>query len=87
MCASGLARINVWIAEGNCPCKISNRDWIVQVFDCYNKVLEWCDKKYDNIIARCGHVELELPPGCYVIHALLSLHEKRGSYNCTQTKL
>jgi hypothetical protein len=65
----GMARLNVWITDLGRPCEMSKRDWVVAVFQCDGKVLEWCGRKYDSVPAKCGHAEFELPPGCYVIRA------------------
>jgi hypothetical protein len=71
----GLGTLQVWItSEGN-PCVISERDehdnrpWVIAVWHCDGALLTWCGRKYFNIPAPCGHVELKLPPGCYVVRA------------------
>jgi hypothetical protein len=71
----GLGKLQIWItSEGN-PCKISERDehdnlpWVVGIWHCDGQILEWCGKKYFNLLARCGHLEVAVPPGCYVIRA------------------
>lgn len=48
---------------------MAKRDWVVAIFTCDGKVLEWCGRKYESIPAKCGHAEVEVPPGCYVIRA------------------
>ena len=65
----GISKLNIWITDLGNPCEMAARDWVVAVFNCDGKVLEWCGKRYDSVPAKCGHVELELPPGCYVIRA------------------
>jgi len=65
----GMARLNIWITDLGQPCKMAQRDWVVAIAGCDGKVLEWCGKKYDSVPAPCGHVDLEVPPGCYVIRA------------------
>lgn len=65
----GISKLNIWITDLGNPCKMAARDWVVAVFNCDGKVLEWCGKRYDSVPVKCGHVELELPPGCYVIRA------------------
>jgi hypothetical protein len=69
----GVGRLDVWIADLADPCKISNNDWRVTVTDCKNQVIQWCDNDYFAVLARCGHVELELPPGCYMVTGTLIL--------------
>jgi hypothetical protein len=64
-----MSRLNIWITDLGNPCRMAQRDWVVAVSNCEGQVLEWCGKRYDSVPAKCGHVELELPPGCYVIRA------------------
>ena len=63
------ANLNVWITNIGDPCHITDKEYFVHVFDCGGNVLEWCGKKYSFIPAKCGHVEIEVPPGCYAIFA------------------
>ena len=65
----GMARLNIWITDLGHPCKMAQRDWVVAIAGCAGKVLEWCGRTYDSVPAPCGHVDLEVPPGCYVIRA------------------
>ena len=71
----GMARLQIWITSEGAPCKISERDehdnlpWVVAIWHCSGELLEWCGRKYFNIVAKCGHVEIEVPPGCYIIRA------------------
>ena len=34
---------------------------------CDGRVLNWCGRRYVGIPAPCGHVEITVPPGCYVL--------------------
>jgi hypothetical protein len=63
----GTGRINIWITEEGDPCRISKKTWSVVIWDCCGRVVEWCDKRYAHLEAKCGHLEVELPPGKYVI--------------------
>jgi hypothetical protein len=69
------ATLNVWITETGDPCHIvgshpgSDREWFVTIVDCEGKPLVWCGRKYVFIPARCGHLEIEIPPGCYAVFA------------------
>jgi hypothetical protein len=71
----GLAKLQIWINSEGDPCKISERDehdnspWVVAIWHCDGDLLEWCGKKYYNMVAKCGHLEVDVPPGCYVIRA------------------
>jgi hypothetical protein len=63
----GLGRLNVFVSGLDEPCKIDNRTWYITVYDCEGRVFEWCGRRYGVIPARCGHLELELPPGIYTV--------------------
>ena len=75
------ATLNVWITEIGDPCHIikphGDEEWFVHVTDCDGNVVEWCGRKYRDIPAKCGHVEIELPPGCY---SVLASHTKGGGW-------
>lgn len=67
------AKLNVWITERGSPCRIESRNVLfVYVLHCNGEVLEWCDRRYVGIPAKCGHVEIEIPVGCYVVGAVES---------------
>jgi len=68
----GMAKLNVWVSATDDPCAIDNRTWYVTIFNCDGHVLEWCGKRYVVLPARCGHLEVEVPPGCYRINAVWS---------------
>ena len=63
----GLGVLNVWIHDRIDPCKISNDTWFVTVAYCSGVAVEWCGTTYSGIQAKCGHVEIRLPPGCYIV--------------------
>ncbi|MFN0101745.1 MAG: hypothetical protein ACKV2U_06595 [Bryobacteraceae bacterium] len=64
------AKLNVWITRFGDACHIEDRElWFVHILDCDGRVIEWCGKKYSFIPAKCGHAEIELPPGCYTVFA------------------
>lgn len=71
----GLGKLQIWITAEGSPCTISERDehdnlpWEVAIMHCNGRVLKWCGRKYVGLIARCGHLEVDVPPGCYVIRA------------------
>ncbi len=74
----GLARLNIWIHGIEDPCRISNKTWYVVVTDCQNRVVEWCGRKYADLPAKCGHREVSLPPGCYLVWAALNVFDIKG---------
>ncbi len=73
----GMANIQVWITGEGDPCGISERppdpgdpaQWVVAVWECSGRLLQWCGRRYFAIRTTCGHVEIEVPPGCYVVRA------------------
>lgn len=66
----GMAKLNVWISGIDDPCSVSNRTWYVTIYDCDGNVLEWCGRRYVVMRAKCGHLEVKVPPGCYYIKAV-----------------
>ena len=66
----GMARLNVWVSDRDDPCAISDRTWFITIYDCDGRVLTWCRRRYLVMPARCGHLEVEVPPGCYRISAV-----------------
>ena len=64
------ANLNVWITRFGDPCHIEDREtWFVHILDCEGKVLEWCGNKFSFLPAKCGHLAIDVPPGCYVVFA------------------
>jgi hypothetical protein len=73
------ATLNVWITEFSDPCRIMGphvepgtktlEQWYVHIVDCAGKPLTWCGKTYTFMQAKCGHLEVEIPPGCYAVFA------------------
>lgn len=68
----GMAKLNIWISGIDDPCTVSDRTWYVTIYQCDGNVLEWCGRRYVVLPARCGHLEVEVPPGCYYIKAVWS---------------
>ena len=68
------ASLNIWITRKGEPCRIDDnppeRQLFVYVLHCNGEVLEWCGKKYVGLQARCGHLELEIPIGSYIVGAV-----------------
>ena len=61
----GMATLNVFVSAMDDHCGLSERTWYITLYDCDGNVLSWCGKKYLLIPAKCGHVEIQVPPGCY----------------------
>lgn len=66
----GMAKLNVFITAEDDPCKIDHRTWFVTIYHCDGTVLEWCNERYAVKEAPCGHLEIEVPPGCYYVKAV-----------------
>ncbi len=67
------ATLNVWITKKGEPCRIDDdprHQLFVYVLHCSGEILEWCGKKYVGLQAKCGHLSLEIPVGCYVVGAV-----------------
>lgn len=64
------ATLNVWITEKGDPCRITDKQLFVYVLRCNGEVLEWCDKKYVGLPTKCGHLEIPIPVGCYIVGAV-----------------
>lgn len=77
----GMAKLNVWISGMDDPCSVDNRTWYVTIYNCDGDVLDWCGKKYVVLPARCGHLEVMVPPGCYYIKAVWSFSVFGGIYH------
>ncbi len=76
----GMSKLNIWVTDTDNPCAISNRTWYVTIYNCDGEVLEWCGKKYVVMKAPCGHLEVEVPPGCYRINAVWSFSFAGGVF-------
>jgi hypothetical protein len=66
----GLAKLNIWVSDTDDPCSVSSIPWYITIFDCDGNVLQWCGRRYVVMPAKCGHLEVEVPPGCYYIKAV-----------------
>jgi hypothetical protein len=67
------ARLNVWVTQVGKPCRIdSERTWFVHILHCNGEILEWCGRRYVNLKTECGHLDVEIPPGCYTVVATWS---------------
>jgi hypothetical protein len=64
------AKLNVWITNFGDACHIEDKElWFVHITDCHGRVLEWCGRNYSFLQANCGHLEVDVPPGCYAVFA------------------
>lgn len=66
----GMSKLNIFVSGVDDPCSIDDRTWYVTIFDCDGRVLTWCGRRFVVMPARCGHLEVEVPPGCYYIKAV-----------------
>ncbi|MFH2055074.1 MAG: hypothetical protein ABIJ61_03875 [bacterium] len=66
----GLATLNVFVSGIDDPCTVDPRTWYVTIYDCDGNVVEHCGRRYVVLPAKCGHLEVTLPPGCYRVTAV-----------------
>ena len=66
----GMTKLNIYVSGIDDPCKIDSRTWYVTIFNCDGSVLEFCRKRFVLLPAPCGHLEVDVPPGCYYIKAV-----------------
>jgi hypothetical protein len=76
----GMAKLNVWISGIDDPCGIDDRTWYVTIYDCDGNVLSWGGRNFVVLPAIHGHLEIEVPPGCYYLKAVWSFSFKGGIY-------
>ncbi len=76
----GMVTLNVFVSGQDDPCSIDDRTWYVTIYNCDGQVLKWCGKSYVVLPAKCGHLEVEVPPGCYLIRAVWSFRRRGGVY-------
>lgn len=77
----GTAHLNVWLADREHPCRIDDAyvenedadnesgERFFHVLHCDGSILSWCGEKYFSLPMKCGHAEVEVPPGCYMVCA------------------
>jgi hypothetical protein len=83
-------KIDVWITTEGDPCHVRElgvdypEPWVVAIWDCCGRVLTWCGRRYFGLQTKCGHLEIEVPPGCYVLRAAEAMwwdtNGVRGNY-------
>lgn len=67
------ARLNVWVTRVGDPCRIDmTHQWYVHVLHCDGRLLNWCGRIYRNLPTKCGHLDIDVPPGCYMVCATWS---------------
>lgn len=63
----GKGTLQVWVTEPKDACTISSSTWRINIAHCDGRILDWCGKRYFNLPAPCGNLEIELPPGRYIV--------------------
>ena len=78
-----MAKLNIWVSDVGDPCGTWDGGGTMTIFDCKG-ILEWpCGRYlnpdgkwapvpggfYKDLPFRCGHLEVEVPPGCYWVIA------------------
>jgi len=77
----GMSKLNIWISTMDDPCGVDDKHlWFVTIYDCDGYVLSWCKKRYIVLPAKCGHLEVEVPPGVYYIKAVWGYSIAGGAY-------
>lgn len=66
----GLSKLNIFVSATDDPCGVDSRTWYITIYNCDGSVLEWCGRRYVVLKAPCGHLEVDVPPGCYYIKAV-----------------
>ena len=71
----GYGKLNIWVRyepEITWSCRVDDKnEWYVTIKDCTGRIVERCGKPMSWIgPTECGHLEVEVPPGCYVISAI-----------------
>lgn len=79
----GIAKLNIWVSDVAEPCGTWEGGGNMTIFDCKG-ILEWpCGRflnpdgkwqvvpggHYKDLPFKCGHLEVEVPPGCYWVIA------------------
>jgi hypothetical protein len=57
----GTAKLNIWIRDKRC-CKVLKYDAHLHVYNC-------CGEQVMGVFVPSGHVEVDIPPGCYYVRA------------------
>lgn len=65
-----LSHLSIFVSGIDDPCSVDNRTWYITIYNCDGSVLEWCGKRYVVMPAKCGHLQVDVPPGCYYIKAV-----------------
>jgi hypothetical protein len=91
----GISKLNVWVRNKDFPCKPDmDWHWSIDVFVCNGEPLEWCGTKYYGAHeTEHGHVEIKVPPGCYIVrgrtgskgHHNLFTHATMVIVGCNET--
>ena len=65
-----MARLNIVITDMSDACHIDDRPhWFIHITDCEGRPLKFCGRTYTFIPAKCGHLDVAIPPGCYTVFA------------------
>lgn len=68
-----LAKLNILVTKYGDACHIDDKNqYYAHITDCEGDPLDWCSKKEKRFIflrMNCGHVEVDVPPGCYTVFA------------------
>jgi hypothetical protein len=69
--------LNIWMTRRSDACHIDDAiQWYVHITDCEGRPLRWCGRTYTFLPAKCGHLEVAIPPGCYTVFARWTPRQK-----------
>ncbi|MDJ0827261.1 MAG: hypothetical protein QNJ16_17355 [Rhodobacter sp.] len=96
----GVGKLNIFLSDVANPCGTFNGHGAMTILDC-NGIMRWpCGRfrnpdgkwervsrsGYVNLPFKCGHLEVELPPGCYWVVAATSVTEPEpGMFKLNET--
>lgn len=76
----GMAKLNIWVSAPNEPCQTYDGDCLIHIFDCDLQPLKWGGRIYKDLKAKYGHLEIDVPPGCYLIIAQIIIGPIKEEY-------
>lgn len=65
-----LAKLNILVTNYGDACHIDDKhQYYAHITDCEGNPVVWCNKSYVFRKMECGHLEVDIPPGCYTVFA------------------
>jgi len=85
-----MARLNVWFAAMDHPFKkVAEPNVPIMKVNIYDMdgPFRWCGRTYLALDAKCGHLEIELPPGCYLVAGTVNAPWEYPNYDTDLVKV